>query len=152
MRGKVLRPGSHGPERSAARGTTASRPATMTDAQLVEFATEFREGILDGRPSAWMCAMVCWPLSTLLRMNGVENESVETDLGEMNHIWLRLADGRALDPTADQFNWCSIDKLPPVYLGEPRLIHGADLLSDGLAKRPCTEPVAAHRRPKESGQ
>jgi hypothetical protein len=35
----------------------------MTDAELIEFATEFRDELLDGRPSAWMCAMVCWPLS-----------------------------------------------------------------------------------------
>jgi len=96
----------------------------MTDDELVRFATEFREGILDGDPSNWMCAAVCWPLSSLLRMHGVPNESVETDLGVCNHIWLRLADGRALDPTADQFNDISVDKLPPVYLGEPRLIHG----------------------------
>ena len=32
----------------------------------------------------------------------------------MNHIWIRLADGRVLDPTADQFG-----DYPPVYLGDP---------------------------------
>lgn len=97
----------------------------MTDPELIEFATEFRDGILDGRPSDFMCAMVCWPLSTLLGMNGVENIAVESDLGHMNHFWLKLADGRALDPTADQFNALFPDlKLPPVYLGEPIAIHG----------------------------
>lgn len=96
-----------------------------TDAAIVEFATDFREGILDGRSSAWMCAMVCWPLSTLLAMEGLPNETVETDLGHCNHIWIRLADGRALDPTADQFNAMFPGlRMPPVYLGKPCAIHG----------------------------
>lgn len=96
----------------------------MTDAELIEFAAEFREGILNGRPSNWMCAAVCWPLATLLNMHGVECEAVESDLGDLNHVWIRLADGRALDPTADQFNilFPHYD-LPPVYLGKPRDIH-----------------------------
>lgn len=68
----------------------------MTDEELVAFATEFREGILDGGPSDMMCAAVCWPLATLLGMNGVECECIESDLGEFNHIWIRLANGRAL--------------------------------------------------------
>lgn len=96
----------------------------MGDDELISFASEFREGILDGRPSAWMCAAVCWPLAGLLRASGVDAECVESDLGECNHIWIRLADGRALDPTADQFNWCNIEQLPPVYLGKPTTIHG----------------------------
>jgi hypothetical protein len=94
----------------------------MTDEEIIEFASEFREGILNGRPSALHCAMVCWPLATLLGLNGVECHSRESevDLGDytMNHIWIELADGRALDPTADQFG-----KLPPVYLGERTEIH-----------------------------
>lgn len=96
----------------------------MTDAELIECATEFREGILDGRDSDRMCAMVCWPLAGLLRMYGVETETIESDLGCCNHIWLRLEDGRALDPTADQFNRLfPYLKMPPVYLGEPTEIH-----------------------------
>jgi hypothetical protein len=35
-----------------------------------------------------------------------------------------LTDGQVLDPTADQFNWCSREKLPGVYLGAPAFIHG----------------------------
>jgi hypothetical protein len=99
----------------------------MTDDDLIAFATEFRDGILDGRSSEWMCAMVCWPLAGLLGMHGVEATPVETDLGEMNHIWLRLADGRALDPTADQFNAYGFQPvMPPVYLGPPMKYHGAE--------------------------
>jgi hypothetical protein len=96
----------------------------MDDAELIEFATDFREGILDGRPSAWTCAMVCWPLVTLLNMQGVGCEAIESDLGHLNHVWLKLPDGRALDPTADQFNDLFPHyNLPPVYLGPPLDIH-----------------------------
>jgi hypothetical protein len=62
------------------------------------------------------------------RPRGVPNTLVETQLerprgGPLNHVWLRLSDGRALDPSADQFRL----GLPPVYLGE-RLaaIHAGD--------------------------
>lgn len=101
----------------------------MTDADLIAFVTAFRDGILDGRPSDRMCAMVCWPLSTLLRMHGVPNETVETDLGDENHIWIRLSDGRALDPTADQFNRDD-DEFPPVYLGKPLTIHSSAVVRE----------------------
>ena len=95
----------------------------MTDADLIEFAKDFRDGILDGKPSDWMCAMVCWPLAGLLCFNGVECECVESDLGHCNHIWIRLADSRALDPTADQFNHFNDCDFPVVYLGAPAVIH-----------------------------
>jgi len=95
----------------------------MTDAELVEFATDFREGILGGRPSDRMCAAICWPLVTLLNMHGVNCKDVESDLGHMNHVWIQLSDGRALDPTADQFNRMFADNMPPVYLGEPTKYH-----------------------------
>ena len=91
----------------------------MTDPELVDFATEFRTGILDGRSSKSMCFAVCAPLASLLHLHGVETEVVESDLGETNHFWIRLADGRVLDPTADQFD----KSLPPVYLGPPTEIH-----------------------------
>lgn len=96
----------------------------MTDVEMVEFATEFREGILDGRPSNWLCAAVSWPLAGMLRLHGIECEAVESDLGGLNHVWIRLNDGRALDPTADQFNELFGFDNPPVYLGQPKDIHG----------------------------
>lgn len=96
----------------------------MTDAELIDFATEFRDGILGGQSSQWMCAAVSWPLASLLRCSGVECDTVESDLGECNHIWIKLADGRALDPTSDQFNiWFPHKNYPPVYLGEPMELH-----------------------------
>ena len=91
----------------------------MKDTQLVDFATEFRIGILDGRASTNMCFAVSAPLASLLRIHGVEAELVESDLAETNHFWIRLADGRVLDPTADQFD----ESLPPVYLGPATKIH-----------------------------
>ncbi len=100
----------------------------MTDAELIKFTTEFREGILNGDRSIWMCFAICAPLVTLLNLSGVKAELIESDLGEFNHYWLRLEDGRALDPTADQFNnyqFASLGAggLPPVYLGPPTQLH-----------------------------
>lgn len=96
----------------------------MKDADLIRFATDFRDGVLDGQPSSLMCAAVSWPLAALLRCHGVECETIETKdvetaFGTVNHIWIRLADGRALDATADQFG-----DYPPVYLGQPTEVHG----------------------------
>lgn len=95
----------------------------MSDKDLIEFATEFREGILDGHPSRFMCAAVSWPLAGLLRVSGIPCEAVESDLGDCNHVWIKLSDGRALDPTADQFNFPFFKQYPPVYLGPPTELH-----------------------------
>ena len=90
----------------------------MTDAELVKFATEFRKGVLGRSSSALMCAAVCMPLVTLLDIHGVKAELMESETETCNHVWLRLADGRVLDPTSDQFG-----ELPPVYLGPPTALH-----------------------------
>ena len=95
----------------------------MTDAELVTFAQEFREWILDGAPSDMMCEVVSWPLAGLLNFHGIECKTVETDLGEMNHVWIKLKDGRALDATADQFNKLFSKNYPPIYLGPPLGFH-----------------------------
>jgi hypothetical protein len=103
----------------------------MTDAQLIEFATEFRAGMLGDDPSTSACLMVCAPLVTLLNIYGVKCELIETNMIPIkrggrcstNHVWLRLADGRALDPTADQFNELDGARMPPVYLGKPTKYH-----------------------------
>ncbi|WFU26303.1 hypothetical protein QA649_08875 [Bradyrhizobium sp. CB1717] len=95
----------------------------MTDAELTEFAEDFRESVLDGGPSDMMCAAVCWPLVPLLNMSGVKCRSIESDLGELNHVWILLEDGRALDPTLDQFNYLFDENYPTVYLGMPTKYH-----------------------------
>jgi hypothetical protein len=95
----------------------------MADDELIAFAQDFRDGILGGGQSDLICAAVCWPLAPLLTMYGVQCEceytdTVEVSYGEVDHIWIRLADGRALDPTADQFSTSDF-RYPPVYLGPP---------------------------------
>ena len=98
----------------------------MKDRELVKIATSFRRGLL-GKKSSWMmCAVVSWPLASLLRgLYGIDCECVESDLGFCNHIWIKLPDGRALDATADQFNHLSSTQNPTVYLGPPLEIHHA---------------------------
>lgn len=60
-----------------------------------------------------MCAVVCYPLQGYLGFLGVGTELVEVMLQYSNHFFLRMPDGRVLDPTADQFEG------PKVYLGPP---------------------------------
>lgn len=87
--------------------------------QLRQVVTEFREGILDGQPSAFMCIAVCSPLEGYLRFaHGIETHAVAgtVDCGDYNmeHFWLETEDGTVIDPTADQFKELN---LPPVYIG-----------------------------------
>lgn len=88
------------------------------DAELLRMVAAFREGILNGESSAFMCHAICLPLQSLLAHGGLDVTRVQgwVDCGDydMEHTWLRLADGRVLDPTADQFPL----SLPPVYLGQ----------------------------------
>lgn len=96
----------------------------MTDKQLLRFVASFRKGILGRSNSDGMCFAVTAPLAPLLRAHGVEAEIVEGEVdfmppGNMNHFWIKLADGRVIDPTADQFNNRTCRQLPPVYIGAP---------------------------------
>ncbi len=104
----------------------------MTDKKLVKFASAFRAGIIGRKVSAMRCYMICAPLVSLLSIHGVCCKLVEGEVaGEIgrefnvcNHFWIGLADGRVLDPTADQFNKYSLfPQLPKVYLGMPSTIH-----------------------------
>jgi hypothetical protein len=100
----------------------------MLDAELIEVASEFRRGMIGDRSSEGCCFMVSAPLASLLRgVYGVPCDLVESDRTDMDtacyeHVWIRLADGRVLDPTFDQF--CSEDRVP-VYLGAPTEFHQA---------------------------
>jgi hypothetical protein len=96
----------------------------MSDVELIECAQQFRDGILGGHPSDSMCFAICAPLAGLLNFYGIAAELIEVDLGHCNHFWIRLADGRALDPTADQFNRLFADNLPMIYLGPPTKYQG----------------------------
>lgn len=88
--------------------------------KLRQIVTEFREGILDGGTSAFMCIAVCAPLEGYLRVgHGIDTHAVAgtIDLGDYNmeHFWLETEDGTVIDPTADQFEELN---LPPVYIGK----------------------------------
>lgn len=101
----------------------------MTDAELIEVAAGFRDGLLDGEPSDMNCFKVVAPLAGLLEFYGVDAKVVEgyvvlkrgSNGQTCNHFWIQLADGRVLDPTADQFNKAHKKDMPPVYLGSPTL-------------------------------
>lgn len=85
----------------------------MRRGELISIARGFRQGILGKRPSVGMCMAVCAPLQGFLSaVHGLETTIEEVDFGFINHVYLRLADGRILDPTADQF-----PDMPDVYLG-----------------------------------
>lgn len=95
----------------------------MGDKELIKITTEFKKGLLGKRESKAMCFMICLPLQGYLSSCGIETELIEgkfeTDIGTWNHFWLQLADGRILDPTADQFNSQIINtQMPKVYIGE----------------------------------
>lgn len=95
----------------------------MTDTELIQYALEFRAAIIGDKNSARMCAAIGDPLCAALAVKGVPTMVMESDLGECNHVFLQLQDGRVLDPTADQFNWRSSQPLPGVYLGCGTSIH-----------------------------
>lgn len=95
----------------------------MIDADLLQYASEFRDAIIGDRDSARMCAAISAPLCAALAIKGVPALVMESDLKECNHVFILLPDGRVLDPTADQFNRCSSPSLPGVYLGHSMAIH-----------------------------
>lgn len=95
-----------------------------SDAALVEMCADFRNGILDGRPSRLMCLAVSEPLAGFLAFYcGLHVKVIRRDEKRWNHAWIELPDGRVLDATADQFS-TKRRPLPPVYIGKPiRGIH-----------------------------
>lgn len=98
----------------------------MTDQELINFATDFRSGLLGGQTPCGMCFAVCAPLASLLRLHGVDAIETEVDLDHLSGEWashwhIGLTDGRVLDPTADQF-----EDMPQVYLGEPKAFHKSE--------------------------
>lgn len=95
----------------------------MKDSELLQYAKEFRAAIIGEASSSRWCAAISAPLCAALNAIGVKAGLLETDLGECNHVFLVLEDGRVLDPTADQFNWISKNELPGVYLGAQSIIH-----------------------------
>lgn len=87
------------------------------DRELLRIARAARDRITLGGPSSGYCAVVCVPLATYLTRRGLPAEDVHGAVGEWQHSWIALGDGRILDPTADQFNR-GASRMPPIYLGE----------------------------------
>jgi hypothetical protein len=90
----------------------------VDEKELREIVTGFRGGVIGKRSSDRMCLAVCAPLQGLLSAFGYETELVEGDFEHTNHYWLRLPDGRIIDPTADQFTTPTGARMPKVYIGE----------------------------------
>jgi hypothetical protein len=100
----------------------------MTDDELIIECMSFREGLIGKNASPeGMCFAVSAPLSSYLRVaHGLDVELVKSD-HEKNpasqwyeHYWIKLPDGRVLDPTFDQF--CSEEPVP-IYIGNPTEFH-----------------------------
>lgn len=90
--------------------------ATVKKDNLHKIVTAFRRGILEKRESVGMCFVVCSPLAGYLSVCGIKTELEKVNFPHANHCWLRLPDGRIIDPTADQFS-CDEQTLPKVYIG-----------------------------------
>ena len=85
---------------------------------LFTIALGFRRGLLGKGTSDDMCFIVCPPLQGYLSFLGYETELVEGYINDTNHhFWLRLPDGRIIDPTADQFMTPAREPMPKVYIG-----------------------------------
>ena len=92
-------------------GHTKGRLDVLSDRELRKLAREFRRGLLGQRSAHMMCFAISAGLQAYLSAWGVETELVSADFKDGNHVWLRLADNRILDASADQFG------LPAIYLG-----------------------------------
>lgn len=94
----------------------------LTETQIKQICLEFRRGILGRRKSRGQCGKVSWALQGYLSFFGVQTEVCEGDVGEWNHIYLRMPNGKVIDATADQFSTAKT-KYPQVYIGKPLKIH-----------------------------
>jgi hypothetical protein len=95
----------------------------MTDKELIKITGQFTKGVLGKRTSKDMCFAVCAPLQSYLSLlcetpsDLIEGE-IKVGKQLHSHYWLRLLDGRILDPTANQFKTPDGKDMPMVYLGK----------------------------------
>lgn len=88
------------------------------DRELLRIARAVREKItLGNRPNNY-CTAVCLPLAVYLTRRGVPAVDVHGGVGDWQHTWIALENGRILDPTADQFNRPGAPRMPAIYLGK----------------------------------
>lgn len=83
----------------------------VTLEELQQYAFDFREGMLEGKSSQYMCRAVCAPLQSLLEVMEIPCRLTELLFHHVNHYVIELPDGNIIDPTADQFG------LEKVYVG-----------------------------------
>ena len=94
---------------------------SITDKKLIKIVKQFRRGMLGRKCGSKYCYMVCWPLQAYLGLLDFHTDLVEGDVCYyrywIGHFWLRMDDGRIIDPTADQF---STDRrpMPEIYIGK----------------------------------
>lgn len=90
----------------------------MTDKQLIDITKQFTKG-LTGGVIKQKCFIISSPLQSYLQFCGIETELIKGWVrfpdADYGHYWLKLKDGRILDPTAGQFDE---SELPKIYLGE----------------------------------
>lgn len=87
------------------------------DRELRRIARIAREHITLGAHPQGYCIAICVPLATYLTRRGVIAMDVHGGVGDWQHTWIALSDGRILDPTADQFNRPGAARMPAIYLG-----------------------------------
>lgn len=104
--------------------TTKEAVGMISDKKLTTFCREFRKGLLGRMSSKGKCAMLSWALHGYLSSAmGLDTKVYKGDVGNWNHLWLVMPDGRVIDCTADQFNPKNKRKYPQVYIGKPLDIH-----------------------------
>lgn len=97
----------------------------MKDEILKAFALSFRNKVIGYSSSEGWCRTVSSSLLPLLAEHGVkgvlEQAEVYKERGNaaslVSHTFIRLDDGRILDPTADQFRSPTGNQMPKVFLG-----------------------------------
>lgn len=93
----------------------------MNQKQLMLYVKQFRYGMLGRKKGSKYCYMVCWPLSGSLNFLGVKNDLIEGEVYYygywIGHFWVRLANGKIIDPTAGQFS-TGKRPMPTVYIGK----------------------------------
>lgn len=94
------------------------RGPITSDQQIMRIARATRDRITLGGRSSGYCAVVCVPLAVYLTSRGVSAVDIHGAVGEWQHTWIALENGRILDPTADQFNSKQYAaRMPQIYLG-----------------------------------
>lgn len=93
-----------------------------TDEEIRDIAKKFVKGLLSKKSTTDMCYLVCQPLQAYLYFLNVDCKLTEGEIkfagNEWHHFWITLADGRIIDPTANQFIKNSGIRMKNLYVRE----------------------------------